>query len=183
MFSHKEHRESGACPRPPKKTLLVEQGRGGLATAASREKPMRKRDRYPRLRKTYGLKTASRQRAAENGERGDFKINGEDRSSPSARASSPAGDFGFRHCREILYQIQRTKVNEATSRWRLAVVRQGAVRSQGPVVRGQWSGVRGQESGGSMFSHKEQERTQRIWGVPQTPKKNFVNFVPFVAKN
>ena len=34
-----------------------------------------------------------------------FKVNGEDFSSPSAETSPPAGDFGFRHCRNILYHI------------------------------------------------------------------------------
>ena len=34
-----------------------------------------------------------------------FKVNGEDCSSPSAETSPPAGDFGFRHCRQEFYQI------------------------------------------------------------------------------
>ena len=34
-----------------------------------------------------------------------FKVNGEDCSSPSAETSPPAGDFGFRHCRNEFYQM------------------------------------------------------------------------------
>lgn len=63
-----------------------------------------------------------------------FKVNGEDFSSPSAETSPPAGDFGFRHCRNILYHIMTLRCKWRARGQGFQMMRPSRLRRAGRII-------------------------------------------------
>ena len=63
-----------------------------------------------------------------------FKVNGEDFSSPSAETSPPAGDFGFRHCRNVFYHIMTLRCKCANLHQGFQMMRPARLRRDGRII-------------------------------------------------